>query len=60
MRLNRMKKQEIYFGSTSMKLTEKQVENDLAIPSVEKTKNLELTYPYLDGIWSTILALPKS
>lgn len=42
------------------RLTEKQVENDLAIPYVEKIKNLELIYPHPDGIWGTILALPKS
>ena len=42
------------------RLADKQVENDLGIPYLERIKNLELVYPHPDGIWGTILALPKN
>ncbi len=47
------------YNYAAYRLTNKRVENDLNIPFLEKIENLNLIYPHADGIWGTILALPK-
>ena len=41
------------------RLTEKSVDNTLGIPFLEKIKDLNRIHPHPDGIWGTVLALPK-
>ncbi|MBE7170988.1 MAG: FkbM family methyltransferase [Williamsia sp.] len=47
------------YNYKAYRLTEKPVENDLSIPFLERIQDLSKTHPHPEGIWGTILALPK-
>lgn len=47
------------YNYKAYRLVEKPVQSDLSIPYLEKIKDLNRIYPDPDGIWGTILAIPK-